>query len=309
MADAQKSMPAQRTEAPPTEARIPRAIRQQILAIVVAMCTELVAVSAQAQPPTRVDGRIRIASWDLRDAVGAGVIVREEPIVKRWRNTFGAERRVRKKQTFAGDRLGADIVLLQGISSVREARQVFPARDWKLVYSRQVLKFGGGSLGEDTTASAGHTITAVAVRYQRRLRVTGLEHLNGLGDGQETTGVPEGAGDAVGTAPREKTLDGLAVRLAYAGSTLWVASVELPASCRQKKETCGPADQLAKWADDKRSAGTSIVMGGRLEASLRQAGPGSVCANQEIVADRKLQAETGADAIAGCVAFVDVGER
>ncbi len=275
--------------------------------------------TAEAQPTITDDHLLRIASWNLLDALGAGVLKREKRVQKSWRNTFGAERRITSRPTFAGDKLGADIVLLQGVKSIREVRQVFPARSWKLILSRQVLRENHGRISAETVLGGSRTTTAVAVRYRRGLRVTGYEHLLDLGANSEKEGEtaqPNNAETlATVTDPRTSTAKkpsppaGMALRIAHGRNNFWVVSVVLPDACRLGNGTCQSADQLAKWAEDKRKLGLGVVFGGRLAESLRQAGPSGTCAEQEIVADRVLKAEPGADAIAGCVAFVELSPR
>lgn len=276
--------------------------------LAVVTCLLLLAARVEAQPRVTEGGFVRIASWDLAEAHGAGVFTQQKQIRKSWRNTFGSERRVAPKPVFSGSRLKADVVLLQGVKSVREARQAFPARDWKVLFSRQILKLGGRRPNTNTAATGQGTATAIAVRYQRRLRVSRLEHLKGLGQSNETATSAEasGGGATKTDEPREVVPDGLALRLVYSGMVLWVVSAALPSRCRLEPETCDSAKKLARWANTKRSTGSGVVIGGQLDASLRQAGPNGVCASQEIVADRALQAEAGADTVGGCVAFVDV---
>ena len=307
----------------------------RVIIALAALCVSnfVTGATACAQPRISENKGLRIASWNLSDAAKTGVIAREEPVTKSWRNTFGAERRIAAKPKFAGDRLQADVVLLQGVTSVREVRQIFPARGWKLILSRQVLKLGNGRLNQDSAVAGEQTITAVAVRYQLRLRVTALEHLDNLdgtqvetsdqsaggandaGTGISTAGegvveaAPSAAKPTLGPASKatgEQFPDGLALRLAYSGSVIWVVSVVLPSRCRTSSQTCQPAVRLKQWADGKRADGIGVIMGGQLDGTLRQAGPNGVCANQEIVADRALQAETGADTVAGCVTFADI---
>lgn len=263
-----------------------------------------------AQPRITEDGLLRIASWSLLDAVGAGVIARKKPVERSWRNTFGSERRIASRPAIAGEKLGADVVLLQGVKSIQEVRQIFPARDWKLILSRQVLRQNRGRINNDTVLSGNRTTTAVAVRYQRGLRVTGFEHLLDLGVIPDSKGArPEPATTAKKpsrTGPQPAALAGMALRLIYLGTTFWVVSVALPNDCRIDPGKCRSADQLVKWAEDKRTKGLAVVFGGQLHAELRKAGPSSACADQEIVADRILAAEVGAEAIAGCMAFVEL---
>lgn len=275
--------------------------------------------TAGGQPTITDDTLLRIASWNLLDAVGAGVLKREKQSQKRWRNTFGAERRIASRPKIGGDILSADIVLLQGVKSIQEVRQIFPARYWKLILSRQLLRQSRGRINAETVLGGDLTTTAVAVRYQRGLRVTGYEHLLDLGakpiaDGQttqsngtETRKDDQAAGNETSEKPTPTA--GMALRIAHMRNNFWVVSVVLPDACRIGSGACQSADELTKWADQKRKLGLGVIFGGRLHHSLRQAGPSGTCAEQEIVADRTLTAEAGADAIAGCVAFVELKPR
>ncbi|MCH9806930.1 MAG: hypothetical protein K0U74_04295 [Alphaproteobacteria bacterium] len=277
----------------------------------------LFATAAQARDPVVDDGLLRIASWNLADAEEAGAIERPKRTEKRWRTTFGAELRSRPRSNFAGGRLKADVVLLQGVASIREVRRIFPARDWKLIVSRQILKFGRGRLNVDSELTGKRTTTAIAVRYQRQLRVTGLEHLLDLSDVDED--VREQDANAPASVAAEETAQraatsegsndkvaGIAARLSFSGSVLWVLSAVLPEACRTSGGGCRPVQRLRNWANNKRADGFGVVIGGRLQADIRQPGDASSCAGQEVVADKSLGAEVGADTIAGCVAFADI---
>lgn len=308
-----------------------KSLAGRAILVVATVCalTGSIATPGNAQPRITEDKHLRIASWNLADAATAGVVAREEPVKRRWRNTFGAERRIAAKPKFSGDRLKADVVLLQGVRSVREVRQIFPARGWKLILSRQVLELGDGRLNQATTVDGEMAITAVAVRYQLRLRVTALEHLSGLDGITEVAadsngfGVEVDAADAPGDDPDPMTIqppataeggedageqfpDGVALRLTYSGFVIWVVSAELPSRCRTETAPCEPAARLKAWADSKRAEGYDVIIGGQLDPTLRQAGPNAVCTNQEIVADRRIKAETGADTVAGCIVFADI---
>ena len=291
--------------------------RAGMLALV--FCAGLAALPVVAQPRISGGEPIRIASWNLLDAVGVGVIDRAEPAARTWRNTFGSERRVAAKPKFAGDRLGADVVLLQGVKSVGEVRQLFPARTWKLIVSRQILRDGtSGRFSASTRIDGSGTTTAIAVRYQRRLRVTGIEHLLELApagvddkssDASQTPAAeaqPENARDTA-SGPEPSPSAGVAVRLSQSGRVFWVVSAALERDCSTSGEKpCEAAGRLEAWLNEKRDKGRGIVVGGQLYPGLRSAGPRGACADQEIIADKTLDAETGADTVAGCIAFADV---
>ena len=282
-------------------------------------CAGLASVTVVAQPRISGGEPIRIASWNLLDAVGVGIIDRAEPAARTWRNTFGSERRVVAKPKFAGDRLGADVVLLQGVKSVGEVRQLFPARTWKLIVSRQILRDGtSGRFSASTRIDGAGTTTAIAVRYQRRVRVTGIEHLLDLApvasDDASSSALQKPAAGAqpenvekASSGPEPSPSAGVAVRLSQSGRVFWVVSAALGRDCSLSGEKpCEAAGRLEAWLNEKRDKGRGIVVGGQLYPGLRQAGPRGACADQEIIADKALDAETGADTVAGCIAFADV---
>ncbi len=265
---------------------------------------------ATAQPTIASDRLFRIASWNLEDAAAAGIVTRPEPQRGGWRNTFGAERRLESSTDFDGRRLGADVVLLQGVRSIKEVRKIFPARDWKLIVSRQILRLGDGRLNRQTRLARDDATTAVAVRYQRALRVTAIEHLLDLGKASDSRGESEPSSTAANEAP---TLDGdgaetgagLAVRIVYQGAPVWTVSATLPGDCAAAREGCAAAASLDRWAKEKREAGFGVVLAGRLAPELRKGRVHSACASQELIADNSIKGSTGADSIAGCMTFVE----
>lgn len=287
-----------------------RSRRGRIAAFVVlaAFLSCLLPVPTPAQPVILEETIVRVASWDLSDGAAAGVIVRQAPVQRTWRNTFGAERRIDQHTGFSGDALKSDVVMLQGVRSIKEVRKIFPARSWKLILSRQLMRQNAGRLNQDTRIEGGAETTAIAVRYQRVLRVTGFEHLL---DPVAEAGAASVRPDAAASNPVEAANgDGeasaaLALRLNYSGSVFWVVSAVIPSTCHENPQ-CPSLKSLATWAESKRQQSLGIVFGGRLHNAIRSAGANSACATQEIVADTSLTAEAGADAIAGCLAFVDV---
>lgn len=277
------------------------------IALIAVAAIGTASASVEARDSYVDDGLLRIASWNLSDAEDAGAIKRPKKTERRWRTSFGAELRSKPRSKFAGERLKADVILLQGVSSIREVRRIFPARDWKLIVSRQILKFGSGRLNVDSELAGRRTTTAIAVRYQRQVRVTGLEHLLDLGTEDEAS--PNVAAvpiERTSASAAEPAVAALAVRIAFSQSVLWVVSSVLPSACRQSQDTCSEATALSGWANKKRGQGFGVVIGGQLHANLRAKGDASNCAGQELVADKTLEADVGADAIAGCMTFADL---
>lgn len=204
-------------------------------------------------PPPRQP--LTIVSWHLDSAAKAGAVsITPEP-VQIWRHTFGAERRSRSQAHFDVASLQADVVLLQGVPLLSHVRLLFPAREWRVVVSRQIVRPVTGEAGPLAgwgAARARTPTTAIAVRYQRHVRITGE---------QQITDVAVPFADAAG--PRE-TPAAVAVRLRVAGKTVWVVSADLPAACdtTASGSPCEPRTALERWVA-ARPKGDAIVVGGR----------------------------------------------
>lgn len=250
---------------------------------------------------------LRIVSFDLATAPAIGAI-RPAPAAKpAWRTTFGSEIRNEPKQRVPVLSLDADVVLLQGLTSAREARRLFPAREWRLVISRQLLEGAdaGGSIPRDVTARV--PTTAVAVRYQPGLRVGGQSHLmDGAAGGPEETPAVAATG----------------VRLVVEGRVVWVVSAVLRPGCDDGMDRCPEGRALADWRAERRNAGEQSIAGGLIGAagsSLRgeastESSPDGVapqCVRQTISSD---EAQSGSAEVvrefhplAGCLARLAIG--
>ncbi|MDX2290154.1 MAG: hypothetical protein NW217_15215 [Hyphomicrobiaceae bacterium] len=259
------------------------------------------AAQGQDRSPYADDGRLRIVSWDLADAIAAGVLEQpqaqaaEEPA---WRHTFGAERRIAAAaKTFDVERLKADIVLLQGVPNVREARRLFPARDWKLIMARHMLSPDSELVGDIAAQPHGLPASAVALRYQRSLRAVAVEHPLEAPD--EPT-VPPAEGHP---SPRSGAA-ALAVRISYAGSFLWVVSGQLPPACHGE---CPPARALTTFLE--RQQGLPVVLGGKVSGHPFGR-PLARCNDQSLATGSAVPAaalvDTGSDTLAGCMVFIDI---
>lgn len=95
------------------------------------------------------------------------------PVVRpAWRTSFGSERQTAPapkpsaRDQLAASLEGADVVLIQGVGSVRPLRRLFPPRHWRLIVSR--------SAAAKSVAQAPEPIamTAIAVKARPELRVT-----------------------------------------------------------------------------------------------------------------------------------------
>jgi hypothetical protein len=181
-------------------------------------------------------------------------------------------------------------------STPEALRRVFPAHDWKLVVSRQLL------ISEDPfdpwsrDAVASIPTTAVAVRFQKGVRVTGQDHLMELATPQ------------AGSPDRTKPPAGTAVRLNVQGRSLWVVSVALSAGCTANVASCPALGLLDRWRQTHRAEGDQTIVGGRLESGVSA----SPCSEQEIVSDPPaatipaLQSTSEQHSLAGCLARLDV---
>lgn len=213
------------------------------------------AATAWADEP-RAPERLRIATWDLTTATAAGVLKLPETSKAVWRTTFGAERRNEVKPSFDPTNIDADVILLQGVTNVREVRRFFPARAWRVVVSRQILTPEAAAEGHSQNPTTGPVTptTAIAIRLRRGLRVATQEHLLALAEAAPGSGSTPAAG--------------VAVRLINFGRTVWVASAALEAACTSPAARCPANEALANWVKGKSAAADqTVVVGGRLQRS------------------------------------------
>lgn len=242
----------------------------------------------EPMPPAAPFGPLRIASWHLDDAKAAGALAMLPDLDRAWRHTFGAERRTAPASTFDAAKLDADVVLLQGVRRISDARLLFPARDWRLVVSRQMLTpvLSGRAPNRfllDEVVPGRPPTTAVAVRFKRGLRVAGQAHIT------EVVVPVESPADA--RAPRE-TPAALAVRLLADRKPLWVVSADLAAACRGGVEPCRAMDALLHW---QRQQDAQVVFGGTTEDKA------SACTHQSLTLVHAL-ARGAREPGVGCIA-------
>ena len=170
-----------------------------------------------------------------------------------WRHTFGSERRApvvsaaRRPATFP-----ADIVALTDVTSMTQARQMFPAGAYTLILSRQILT----QATPDAPALASG-VTAIAVRRTRELRITATEHLNNIAE--PSPGTPLTAATAV--------------RVMAGGTPVWVVAVSLAQSCAPATPSpCTIAKQqlgsLNAWIAARRASGEGVIVAGSFHQRL-----------------------------------------
>lgn len=172
-----------------------------------------------------------------------------------WRHTFGSERRaaaVRQPLRFK-----ADVVLLHGVTNVASVRQMFPARVYHLVVSRQILQ-QSVLQGRSPVAT-----TAVGIRRDAGLRVVAQDHL-----------LPLAADEPSGS--EERLAAGTAVKLMGSRGTLWVLALDV-APCPEDSPRSGHTlceaamRQLVtvdEWLSEQAQAGEAVIAGGRFHQTI-----------------------------------------
>ncbi|MGE8942730.1 hypothetical protein ACO2I3_12520 [Leptospira interrogans] len=226
------------------------------------------AVDDTPPPPPVPRGPIElsIASMDLgstKPAVAETVSAQPQPAAETrsaWRHTFGAERRAVVKTVRKPAGFSADIVVLSGVTSVAQARQVFPARNYHLVLSRQILAQTADGRPPETG------VTAIAIRRSGDLRVTANDHVT------ELAGKPADHTTSAFAA-------GTAVRLIAAGRPLWVLALDLAPACADASNAGTPActmsaqqlTVLEDWVTARQASGEAVVLAGNFHRTLEAA--------------------------------------
>jgi len=233
---------------------------------------------------------LAITSWNLQDALASGAIKRRSHKRAVWRHTFVPHQRKFQGSTQLDKTLhNADIVMLQGVNSIREARKLFPARRWKLIVSRAILKVARGRGPFPRMMPEGFATTAIAVRYQLGVRVTGQEHLLELAKAdEEENGDTDGPTGSLAVSPTPSSGNlardakaangsrqepsplpglpaqaGLAVRVLTNGQMIWFVSAALGEPC-EKDAKCKSRKILHDWIEDKRDYDIPVITGGRI---------------------------------------------
>lgn len=242
-------------------------------------------------------GPLRIASWHLDDARAAGALALLPDPDRAWRHTFGAERQTAPAITFDAATLDADVVLLQGVRRISDARALFPARQWRLIVSRQMLSpvltpTSPDRFRMDEIIPGRPATTAVAVRFRRGLRTGGQVHLIDVV-------MPVAA--SPGTSAARETPAALAVRVMVDRDPLWLVSVDLAAACAGvgagTSSPCPAFEALRRWEGEaKRSH--PVLIGGTTT------GGGKPCSHQSLamLADTPKLVAATADGALGCIA-------
>jgi len=203
-----------------------------------------------------------IATWHIRARTGNGEPSRPAEPVTKWRHTFGAERRTARWREIDKAGFAADIVALQGVKRVTDARQLFQARSHQVVVSRQLLARATGiAVFRDDAPET----TALAYRRQRGVTLAGFRHF------LPARGKPRGS-----VAGREAAAITV-FRLRIYGQLLWAASIDLGDDCEERDErpACRQASQILRdfsdWVGELRNGAAPLVLLGRWPKAIREA--------------------------------------
>ena len=226
----------------------------------------LAATPRQVFRPSRKS--FTIASWHLgattTSATQKTQAPRPERMISTWRHTFGSERRTAGWRKIADAGFAADIVALQGVRSVGDARRLFHARSHHLVLSRQLLTPSGTrSTGIAIFRSEAPETTALAYRRQRGARLAGFRHFlpPAMPAGQSTN-----AKEAAAIT---------AFRLWVYGKMIWIASADLEVDCAPAATASSSCQQTAAiigafgaWVEELGPGSAPLILLGRWPGSL-----------------------------------------
>jgi hypothetical protein len=210
------------------------------------------AISAAPRVAAASDA-LRVLSLDVSQAPAVKMpapMAYEKPS---WRTSFGSQRQSQPIPASAVPGLDADVVLLQGVTSVKVLNRVFPGRKWRVVVSRQMVLTDDPVDPRSYEAVSAAPATAIAVRYQPGIRVAGQEHFLARAL-QNSAGQPE--------ASVSRPVAATAVRLNLGGRFVWVASVAFGDDCADATKSCPPRTDLEAWRQAKLALGEAVITGG-----------------------------------------------
>ncbi|MCB1512870.1 MAG: hypothetical protein KDJ36_18400, partial [Hyphomicrobiaceae bacterium] len=169
---------------------------------------------------------LSIASWHLPRTVAVSYTeAAPGSATSNWRHTFGAERTTAAWRSRGPAGFTADIIALQGVSDMTDARRLFPARTHHVLLSRQVLA---------THPRKGGTVALVIAR-RSGIKTVGIRHF-----------LPDPADPDTAAA--------LAVRFKARGVLFWVLSVDgLSRAVRASVDA---------WLRDTAKDGTPVIFAG-----------------------------------------------
>lgn len=216
-------------------------------------------------PACASDDTVTIATWNLRSILPDLVrrhLIEQKPV---WRNTFGPRRTTERPDQLRPTVFSADIVALQGISSLALARRLFPARKYMLVVGRSLTHLGAPHANKTRPDVR---ITAIAVRRTPHTRVIGRVYIS--------AGF---AGARRGIDPPRRVDAGIAVRVRLRDRAVWVLSVDLIDGCRRgpqadkdNAKSCEIMGQqfevIADWLKTRREGKQAAIVAGNFNRNL-----------------------------------------
>jgi hypothetical protein len=279
-------------------------------AAVIAASIAVSPATAGGSRPDEATGGLTIAILDLAEVPALAPPKPMRTDQSAWRTSFGSERKSEPKVKASSPDsplaaiADADAVLIQGVHAAAPLRRLFPPRTWRLIVSRDLAAAANSPRG--TNAGSDAAITAIAIKARPDLRVTA----RAAGLRLEATE----AQDDSGASPQTTVT---AVRLVDAGRAIWLASVALPAGCREAS-ACPARQQLNAWRDTKRGDGELTVIGGRTQAEQSGRAPTvenpTACTAHGIDADSHWQSipvpalENLQNPTSGCITMIRLGD-
>ena len=215
---------------------------------------------ASLRAQTGTQENLHIAAWNLQHITKEEADkLKEKPkqTTRKWRNTFGAERRTQAWRKRARHGFYADIVALQGVKTVAEVRRLFPALTHQLLVSRAALSELRGEISGPREKNKGG-FTAIVVRSRTGLRVRGQHNFTA---------------PALGPSLPRQTAPIIALRLNVYREPIWVLSMAFRADCGGTASDGNPEcdserlmkDDVARWIERTRAAGTPIIIAGTID--------------------------------------------
>ncbi|MDO9384321.1 MAG: hypothetical protein Q7T86_15830 [Hyphomicrobiaceae bacterium] len=233
-----------------------------------------------SRPPP---GPLKIMSWNVASSPYAIAMRKIKSSAPAWRTSFGSERRtIDAPPPPRAAMIDADVVLLQGITNPRALRRLFPARSWRLIFSRRALEtLPKGSVFTAPVSSV--EVEAIAIRFRDGLRVVNRgEDIDDLPSATPELATPASIAAPAATAvqpPVNPASPGLVVKVIDRGRTLWLASVVLDNACVTPGDAgCAKSALLERWRARRKDDGEQVVTGGRMHPDA----PATACTPQGI---------------------------
>ena len=208
---------------------------------------ELPPVEALAEPPeppaVRLEPlkRLRLMLLDMADLREPESREGFEAPKTTFRHTFGSQRQTSDETLpllINAEALGADVVVLRGITNPRLARRMFPARDWRFMHGKSAPPATEPRVRTLAPLAVPEPTAAVAMWLQQGVRFAGTE--------------------PAGSPATPNSVLGASLRMLTGLGPMWVLSPSAP--CR---EPCRPVED---WLAAKVAGGALALVGGIMPA-------------------------------------------